>query len=70
VVVSDGVVEAVNAADEFFGDDRLRAALTAAAGQPARQLGQSVLTALQAFIGQKKPHDDVSIIVLRRQAAG
>lgn len=69
VVVSDGVVEAVNAADEFFGDDRLRDALTAAAGQSARQLGQSVLTALQAFIGPKKPHDDVSIIVLRRQAA-
>jgi hypothetical protein len=70
VIVSDGVVEAVNGADEFFGDDRLRAALTAAAGQPARQLGQSVLNSLQSFIGQRKPHDDVSIIVVRRHMAG
>jgi sigma-B regulation protein RsbU (phosphoserine phosphatase) len=68
VVVSDGVVEAVNAADEFFGDERLRAALANATGQPARQLGQAVLTALQAFIGEKRPHDDVSIVVMRRQA--
>ena len=67
VIVSDGVIEAMNAADEFFGDDRLRAALLAAGGQPARQLGQSVLSALQAFVGDKKPHDDVSIVVVRRQ---
>jgi sigma-B regulation protein RsbU (phosphoserine phosphatase) len=67
VVVSDGVVEAMNAVDEFFGDERLREALTPAAGRSARELGQAVLAALQSFVGQKKPHDDVSIIVMRRQ---
>jgi serine phosphatase RsbU (regulator of sigma subunit) len=64
------VVEAMNAADEFFGDDRLRAALVAVDGQSARELGSSVLTSLRAFVGQKKPHDDVSIVVVRRQSAG
>lgn len=68
VVVSDGVVEAMNAADEFFGDDRLRAALSSVAGQPARELGLSVLASLRAFVGQKKPHDDVSIVVVRCQS--
>jgi sigma-B regulation protein RsbU (phosphoserine phosphatase) len=68
VIVSDGVIEAMNAADEFFGDDRLRAALSAVAGQPAGQLGQAILSALQPFVGEKKPHDDVSIVVVRRQA--
>jgi serine phosphatase RsbU (regulator of sigma subunit) len=67
VIVSDGVIEAMNAADEFFGDDRLRAALSAVAGQPARHLGQAILSALQPFVGEKKPHDDVSIVVVRRQ---
>jgi sigma-B regulation protein RsbU (phosphoserine phosphatase) len=68
VVVSDGVVEAMNATDEFFGDDRLRAALLGAEGRSARELGQAVLSAMRAFVGQKKPHDDVSIVVVRRQA--
>lgn len=68
VIVSDGVIEAMNASDEFFGDDRLRAALSASTGQTARMVGQSVLAALQAFVGQKRPHDDVSIVVVRRQA--
>jgi sigma-B regulation protein RsbU (phosphoserine phosphatase) len=68
VVVSDGVVEAMNAADDFFGDERLREALTQAAGRSARDLGQAVLAALQSFVGQKKPHDDVSIVVMRRQS--
>jgi len=67
VIVSDGVIEAVDASDEFFGDDRLRAALTAVAGQPARELGQAILSALRPFVGEKKPHDDVSIVVVRRQ---
>lgn len=68
VIVSDGVIEAMNASDEFFGDDRLRAALLASTGHTARMVGQSVLAALQAFVGQKRPHDDVSIVVVRRQA--
>ena len=66
LVIVDGVIEAMNASDEFFGDDRLRTALLGAAGQPARQLGQAVLSALQPFVGEKKPHDDVSIVVVRR----
>jgi serine phosphatase RsbU (regulator of sigma subunit) len=32
-------------------------------------MGLSVLGALQAFVGQKRPHDDVSIVVVRRHAA-
>jgi hypothetical protein len=66
VVVSDGVVEAMNAAGDFFGDDRLRAAITAGRGRGAKALGLSILAALEAFIGEMKPHDDVSVVVVRR----
>lgn len=69
VVVSDGVVEAMNAAGDFFGDDRLRAAIAAAQGGAAKDLGRSILTALQAFIGEMRPHDDVSVVVVRRTGA-
>lgn len=70
VVVSDGVVEAMNATGDFFGDDRLRAAITAGRGRNAKALGLSILTALQVFVGEMKPHDDVSVVVVRRHARG
>lgn len=67
IVVSDGVVEAANAADEFYGDDRLRAAAASTAGLPASQIGEAVLTSLASFVGETKPYDDVSIVVVRRR---
>lgn len=70
VVVSDGVVEAMNAAGDFFGDDRLRAAITAARGRAAKEMGRSILAALEAFVGETKPHDDISVVVIRRQMHG
>src|SRR6185503_8730585 len=35
VLFSDGVSEAMNAAEDFYGEDRLLAALSASAGRPA-----------------------------------
>ena len=70
VVVSDGVIEAMNAAGDFFGDDRLRAAISGARRHAAKELGKSILSALEAFIGDMKPHDDVSVVVVRRHAIG
>jgi hypothetical protein len=69
VVVSDGVVEAMDAGGAFFGDDRLRAVLLAAAGQSAQQVGEAILTAWRAFLGDATPHDDVSVVVVRRLPA-
>lgn len=66
VVFSDGVIEAVNATDDFFGDERLRSALQKTAGRPAQEVGRGVLTMLEAFVGETKPHDDVSVVVVRR----
>jgi sigma-B regulation protein RsbU (phosphoserine phosphatase) len=66
VVVSDGVVEAMNAAGDFFGDERLRAVLRETAGRPAQQIGQAILAAAAAFMGDTPPHDDISVVVVRR----
>jgi sigma-B regulation protein RsbU (phosphoserine phosphatase) len=66
VAFSDGVVEASNAANDFFGDERLLAAIRAARGRSAKAIGQTVLEALSAFAGDTRPYDDVSIVVLRR----
>ncbi len=66
VVYSDGVTEASNAADEFFGEERVREALRQVADEPAAAIGARVLAALTAFVGDAPAHDDVSIVVLRR----
>ena len=68
VVYSDGVTEAENASDEFFGEERLRAALAHSTGQTAASLGGRILGALAGFVGDAPPHDDVSLVVLRRTA--
>lgn len=60
VLYSDGVTEAQNAAGEMFGDDRLHAAL-AAGIKPF----DSVKVALEGFIGNGTPDDDISLITLR-----
>ena len=66
IVFSDGVTEAINATDEFFGDERLRARLPALARLAARDIGTRVVAAVDEFVGDARPHDDLSLIVLRR----
>jgi hypothetical protein len=68
VVFSDGVIEATNSADEFFGDDRLMSAVRSAVGRSAQAIGEHVLERLSAFVGETRPYDDVSIVIVRRRA--
>lgn len=68
VVYSDGVTEATNAAGDFFGEERLRSLLPGCGNRPAPDTGQAILAAVRAFIGDARPYDDSSVIVLRRTA--
>ena len=65
IVFSDGVSEALNPSGDFFGDERIGAVIQGAAGEPAAEIGDRLLQALQAFVGDAQPHDDVSLMVLR-----
>ena len=66
VVYSDGISEAMDRAGDFFGDDRLRATLSDVRGLSAEQIGRRVLASVAAFVGDAPPHDDVSLVVVRR----
>jgi hypothetical protein len=68
VVYSDGVSEAMNEAGELFGDERLRQVVTRAAGMSVDALGQRILDAVRAFVGDAPPHDDLSLMILKRRA--
>jgi len=39
------------------------------AGLPVDELGQRILGAVQAFVGEAPPHDDLSLMVLKRPRA-
>jgi serine phosphatase RsbU (regulator of sigma subunit) len=66
IVFSDGLTEAMSNNDEFFGDERLRARLPSLAGMSAEALGTRVVAAVDEFVGDRRPHDDLSLVVLRR----
>lgn len=67
VVYSDGVSEAMNGTGDFFGEERLYAALREVAHLPIDAMGAHVLRQLESFVGEAPRHDDVSLVVLRRQ---
>jgi sigma-B regulation protein RsbU (phosphoserine phosphatase) len=66
VMFSDGVTEAMNTDDEFFGDERVRGLLPALRGMDAQGIGRAVVAAVDAFVADTRPHDDLSLVVLRR----
>jgi phosphoserine phosphatase RsbU/P len=66
ILYSDGITEAMNAAGEFFGDERLRGLLPGLAGLPAEGVGTALLAAVERFVAGSRPSDDVSLVVLKR----
>jgi sigma-B regulation protein RsbU (phosphoserine phosphatase) len=66
VAFSDGVLEATNGSEEFFGEERLTLAVRSSSGLSAKAIGERVLSALTAFVGENRPYDDVSIVVVRK----
>jgi serine phosphatase RsbU (regulator of sigma subunit) len=64
VVYSDGVTEARNGSGEFFGEDRLLAAVQANASLPATHLVKAIAAAAHSF-GGKEQDDDLTLLVAR-----
>jgi len=65
VLFSDGLVDVTNAADEFFGEERLLAAILGVADQPARVIVDTILSAARAFAGGRPNDDDETLLVVR-----
>jgi sigma-B regulation protein RsbU (phosphoserine phosphatase) len=66
---TDGVTEAMNSASEEYGEDRFKAALVKARQLPLGEALQSVLNDVKAFVAGAPPHDDITLVLLRRKAA-
>ena len=66
---TDGISEAMNEADECFGDDRLGRLLEEHADLPSEELRERVLREIAAFVGGAAQHDDMTMILLRIDSA-
>ena len=64
VVYSDGVTEARNGSGEFFGEERLLAAVRANASLCAKRLAKAIAEAAHDF-GGKEQADDLTLLVAR-----
>ncbi len=65
VLFSDGVSEAMNAAEDFYGEERLLAALSASAGTPAADTVTKVVADVRAFVAGAKQSDDITVLAAR-----
>ena len=65
-IFSDGVTEAINAADEEFGDERLIDVLRRVRLQPAADVIQAVSRAVTEFAAGRAQSDDITLVVVKR----
>ena len=65
VLFTDGVSEAMNQADDLFGEDRLRRLVEENAGLTAEGLRERILADVEAFVGSADQHDDMTLVLLK-----
>ena len=67
---TDGLSEAMNASDEMFGENRLSTLIEEHAELPFDELRERILREVRDFSGEAGPHDDMTLILVRMEAAG
>ncbi|HQU74790.1 MAG TPA: PP2C family protein-serine/threonine phosphatase [Calditrichia bacterium] len=65
---SDGLTEAQNEEGAFFGDERMIALLKRCGELSPSETGRQFINAVDGFVGEARPADDLSLIILRRNA--
>jgi sigma-B regulation protein RsbU (phosphoserine phosphatase) len=65
VFVSDGILDAENAAEEMYGQERLSSLLCSHRDAPAEEIADAILSDVSRFQGDHDRFDDETIIVLK-----
>lgn len=66
VLLSDGISEAMNSAEETYSVNRIREQLSRAATEEPAQLGRLLLEDVGRHMARREQDDDVSLVVFRR----
>ncbi|MGH9867132.1 MAG: PP2C family protein-serine/threonine phosphatase [Candidatus Polarisedimenticolia bacterium] len=67
VIYSDGVTEALDDREEEFGESRLRAVAESLRGLDAEAAGRRLLESVRAYMGDMRPLDDLSLVLMVRR---
>src|ERR1700756_2917897 len=65
VLYSDGLVEAMNASGEEFGETRLTALLSQVFRSNPEKIRASILASIRAFLKDVAAHDDLTCVVAK-----
>jgi hypothetical protein len=66
LIYSDGITDARNEKGVHFDDKRLLALLPGLKGMTAEAMGKTIVDAVDRFIGEARPNDDLSLAIIRR----
>lgn len=66
IVYSDGVFEAQNSSGEFLGIERFHYLLKYYSDKSPAEMGKSIISQIEQFIGDSPSFDDISLIILKR----
>jgi sigma-B regulation protein RsbU (phosphoserine phosphatase) len=65
---SDGVIEAENAAEEQFGEQRLRDIVRETQGRPPAEIIRAIRSAVDVYRDEQPYEDDITLVALGRDA--
>ncbi|MGA8029053.1 MAG: SpoIIE family protein phosphatase, partial [Bryobacteraceae bacterium] len=65
VAFTDGITEAMNTAEEEWGEENLTRSIQSCRGLTARETVAQIMQAVDDFAAGAEQHDDMTIIALR-----
>ena len=65
IAFTDGVPEALNPADEEFGEDRLKSVTRSVAHLPVDEMSSRIVTEMKAWIQDAAQYDDLTFVLLK-----
>lgn len=68
LIVTDGLLERMDASGDMFGDERAEAILREMHGQPANRILEKLLGAARKHGGRRPWQDDTTLVVISREA--
>lgn len=69
VLYTDGIVEALNERNTFYGTQRLNNILKVNKARSAKQILELLSSDVQSFIGSAKQHDDMTVMIMKFKSA-
>jgi sigma-B regulation protein RsbU (phosphoserine phosphatase) len=69
VLYTDGVTEAQNPQETFFGTERLLEVVRTNLGRPAQDVQSALLAEVHEFVGDAPQFDDIALMIVVRGSA-